>query len=67
MKRTSRVFAAVAIGIAGFVVATVLIFMAFDRHSHSASDTLRPFLITAAPVWLASTLGIRLLLRPSHS
>jgi hypothetical protein len=33
----------------------VLIFMAFDRTSHSASDTLRPFIITMAPVWTIAT------------
>lgn len=41
--------------------ATVWLFLHFDRHSHSASDTLRPFLITAAPLWLMSFLAARLL------
>lgn len=36
---------------------TVLVFAAFDRFSHSASDTLRPFLITMAPVWALALLG----------
>jgi hypothetical protein len=30
---------------------TVLVFMAFDRNSHSNSDTIRPFVITMGPVW----------------
>ncbi len=30
---------------------TVAVFLAFDRDSHSASDTIRPFVITMAPVW----------------
>jgi hypothetical protein len=30
---------------------TVLVFQAFDRVSHSNSDTIRPFVITMAPVW----------------
>lgn len=30
---------------------TVLVFRAFDLGSHSASDTLRPFVITMMPVW----------------
>ena len=41
------------------LVGTVLVFMAFDRGSHSASDTLRPFLITMGPVWLVGVLAAR--------
>jgi hypothetical protein len=36
------------------LVGTVLVFRAFDRGSHSASDTLRPFLLTMAPVWVVA-------------
>ncbi len=36
---------------------TVLIFLTIDRHSHSVSDTLRPFVITMAPVWLVAVLA----------
>jgi hypothetical protein len=36
------------------VYGTVLVFLAFDRESHSASDTLRPFVITTAPVWIVA-------------
>ena len=43
--------ALVAIGAVLLVVGTVLVFRSFDHHSHSASDTLPPFLITMAPVW----------------
>ena len=53
--------------IAGFVLllfGTVMVFMAFDRDSHSASDTLRPFLITMAPVWAIAVGGAIVLLRP---
>jgi hypothetical protein len=42
-----------ALGVAGgalLATGTVLVFRAFDLHSHSASDTLRPFLITMLPV-----------------
>ena len=39
------------------IVGTVLVFLAFDRDSHSASDTLRPFLITMAPVWVVAVLA----------
>jgi hypothetical protein len=48
------------------VVGTVLVFRAFDRHSHSASDTLRPFLITMAPVWVVSILAARALVQASR-
>jgi hypothetical protein len=56
--------------IAGVVVAfivlllgTVMVFLTFDRHSHSASDTLRPFIITMAPVWAVAVAGAWALLR----
>jgi hypothetical protein len=39
------------------IVGTILVFLAFDRGSHSASDTLRPFLITMAPVWIVAVLA----------
>jgi len=43
---------------------TVMVFMAFDRDSHSASDTIRPFLITMTPVWAVAIAGAIVLLRP---
>jgi hypothetical protein len=43
--------------------ATVVVFLAFDRTSHSASDTLRPFLITMLPVWVVFAACVRILLR----
>jgi hypothetical protein len=54
---------ALAAGTALLVVGTVLVFRAFDLHSHSASDTLRPFVITMAPVWAVAIVAARLLLR----
>jgi uncharacterized membrane protein HdeD (DUF308 family) len=53
--------------IAGFVLllfGTVMVFMAFDRDSHSNSDTLRPFVITMAPVWAVAIASAMVLLRP---
>jgi lipopolysaccharide export LptBFGC system permease protein LptF len=50
----------------GFVLllyGTVMVFLAFDRQSHSASDTLRPFIITMAPVWIVAIAGAMVLLR----
>jgi hypothetical protein len=56
--------------IAAFVlllVGTVLVFSAFDRVSHSASDTLRPFVITMAPVWALALGAAWVLLRSPAS
>ena len=45
------------------LVGTVMVFEAFDRQSHSASDTIRPFVITMAPVWAVAIAGAVVLLR----
>ncbi len=60
--RTLRI---VGIGVAFVLLlwGTVLVFAAFDRQSHSASDTLRPFIITMAPVWAVAVAGAWALLR----
>jgi len=42
---------------------TALVFLAFDRYSHSASDTIRPFVITMAPVWAVTVAAAVVLLR----
>ena len=42
---------------------TALVFQAFDRESHSASDTIRPFVITMAPVWAIAIVAARVVLR----
>ena len=47
------------------LVGTVLVFEAFDRNSNSASDTIRPFVITMAPVWAVALAAARVLLRKS--
>ncbi len=53
----------VAVALLALVSGTVLVFLAFDRGSHSASDTLRPFLITLIPVWMAAIAAARVLYR----
>jgi uncharacterized membrane protein len=53
----------VVIGFLLLLFGTALVFSAFDRQSHSASDTLRPFLITMAPVWLVFAGAAAVLLR----
>lgn len=45
------------------LLGSALVFRAFDLHSQSASDTLRPFVITMAPVWAVSVAAARELLR----
>jgi hypothetical protein len=42
---------------------TVAVFEAFDRVSHSNSDTIRPFVITMAPVWALAIGAATVLLR----
>ena len=60
--------AGVAVAFAVLLVGTVMVFEAFDSHSHSASDTLRPFFITMAPVWAVMIAAAWTLLRsPSRS
>jgi hypothetical protein len=39
------------------------VFRAFDQNSHSASDTIRPFVITMAPVWALAIAAARVLLK----
>jgi len=53
----------VVVGFALLTVGTVMVFMAFDRDSHSASDTIRPFLITMTPVWVVAVAAAVVLLR----
>jgi hypothetical protein len=53
----------VIVAFALLLFGTVLVFAAFDRDSHSASDTLRPFLITMAPVWAVAVAAAWVLLR----
>ena len=44
------------------IAGTVMVFLVLDRHSHSASDTLRPFVITMLPVWAIAVAGAKALL-----
>ncbi|HEY1420863.1 MAG TPA: hypothetical protein VGG90_09170 [Candidatus Dormibacteraeota bacterium] len=61
--RWSRV-AWLTFAFAALLWGTVLVFQAFDRNSNSASDTIRPFVITMAPVWAVAVAAARVLLRP---
>jgi lipopolysaccharide export LptBFGC system permease protein LptF len=62
MSRSIRL-AGVVVAFAVLLVGTVLVFQTVDRNSHSASDTLRPFIITMFPVWLVAIAGAWALLR----
>ena len=44
---------------------TIAVFLAFDRVSNSASDTIRPFVITMGPVWALAIAAARVVLRRS--
>jgi hypothetical protein len=55
---------ALTLGLILLVAGTVMVFEAFDRQSHSASDTIRPFLITMAPVWAVAITAALMVLRP---
>jgi hypothetical protein len=45
------------------LIGSVLVFEAFDRNSHSNSDTIRPFVITMGPVWALAIAAAAVLLR----
>ena len=66
MSRSVRLIG-VILAFAVLLFGTVLVFQAFDRNSHSASDTLRPFIITMFPVWAIAIAGAWALLRTAHS
>ena len=53
----------VVAGLALLLTGSALVFLAFDRTSHSVSDTLRPSLITILPVWIVFAACVRILLR----
>ena len=56
----------VGIALVVLLYGTVAVFEAFDRNSHSASDTIRPFVITMGPVWALGIAAARVLLRKTQ-
>jgi hypothetical protein len=48
------------------IAGTAMAFLVLDSHSHSASDTLRPFVITMLPVW-AITVAVTKVLLERHT
>jgi hypothetical protein len=60
-----KVLTPLAVGFVLLAYGTVLVFLAFDRDSHSVSDTIRPFVITMAPVWIVAVAAARVVLKRS--
>jgi predicted membrane protein len=58
---------AVAVALVILLYGTVAVFEAFDRVSHSNSDTIRPFVITMGPVWALAIAAATVLLRKRGS
>jgi lipopolysaccharide export LptBFGC system permease protein LptF len=59
---STRVRIGMGVALVLLVYGTVMVFLAFDRYSHSGSDTIRPFIVTMAPVWavaIAAALALR--------
>ncbi|MEA2646910.1 MAG: hypothetical protein QOE92_1993 [Chloroflexota bacterium] len=54
---TWKTWALLGVGFLMLAYGTVAVFIALDRDSHSASDTLRPFVITMGPVWAIAISG----------
>jgi hypothetical protein len=56
----------VGVALAVLLYGTIAVFEAFDRNSHSASDTIRPFVLTMGPVWALAIAAARVLLRKNQ-
>jgi hypothetical protein len=61
-----KVVAILSVGFVLLLYGTVAVFEAFDRNSDSASDTIRPFVLTMAPVWAVAIAAARVLLRERY-
>jgi hypothetical protein len=62
-----KLLTSLALGGLLLLYGTVAVFEAFDRVSHSNSDTIRPFIITMAPVWIVAIAAARILLQDKRS
>lgn len=65
MSRKASVLVALAFLV--LVYSTIAVFLAFDKDSHSASDTLRPFILTMGPVWALAIAAATVLFRRTRS
>jgi len=57
-----KTIAWLGVAFAFLLYGTVAVFAAFDHNSDSVSDTVRPFILTMAPVWALSIAAARVLL-----
>jgi hypothetical protein len=64
--RNWKSIALVGLALVVLLYGTVTVFLAFDRNSNSASDTIRPFVITMGPVWVLTIAAARVLLRKTN-
>jgi hypothetical protein len=58
-----KVLTGIGVAFVFLLYGTVLVFLAFDRNSHSASDTIRPFILTMGPVWVVAIAAASVLLQ----
>ena len=58
----TKLWIALLFAFASLIAETVMLFLALDHHSHSASDTVRPIVITMLPVWVIALVGAKALL-----
>ena len=65
MKIGTVIWVAVALFV--LLYGTVAVFEAFDKVSHSNSDTIRPFILTMGPVWALAIAAAAVLLRKRNS
>ena len=61
MKLSTVIWVGVALVV--LLYGTVAVFEAFDKNSHSNSDTIRPFILTMGPVWALAIAAATVLLR----
>jgi hypothetical protein len=48
------------------LLCSILVFMTFNRYSHSMSDTLLTFIVLMGPVWAGTLAGAWVWLHPSE-
>jgi len=58
-----KVLTGIGVAFVFLLYGTVLVFLAFDRNSHSVSDTIRPFILTMGPVWVVAIAAASVLLQ----
>lgn len=62
---TLRIVVVVA-AFAGLLLVSILVFMTFDRYSHSTRDTLLTFIIKVGPIWAGAIASAWAWLHPAE-